>query len=47
LGRISRIHEGKLQPEAIDIMLTGKTAKNQSVQRINFYSEKNMKIKYI
>jgi superfamily II DNA or RNA helicase len=47
LGRISRPFEGKLQPEAIDIMLKGKTAKNQAVQRINFYSEKNLKIKYI
>jgi superfamily II DNA or RNA helicase len=47
LGRISRPFDGKLQPEAIDIMLKGKTAKNQAVQRINFYSEKNLKIKYI
>jgi hypothetical protein len=47
LGRISRIHEGKLQPEAIDIMLSGRTGKNQAIQRINFYSEKNMIIKYI
>lgn len=44
LGRISRIHEGKLQPEAIDIALTGKTAKNQLAQRVNFYAEKNLKI---
>jgi len=44
LGRISRIHEGKLHPEAIDIILQGKTAKNQSVQRINFYAEEGLKM---
>lgn len=44
LGRISRIHEGKLQPEAIDIALSGRTAKNQFVQRINYYTEQNLKI---
>jgi superfamily II DNA or RNA helicase len=47
LGRISRPHPGKLHPEAIDIALSGKTGKNQLVQRINFYSEKNMKITYV
>lgn len=44
LGRISRPHPNKLHPEAIDIALKGKTAKNQLVQRINFYSEQNLKI---
>jgi superfamily II DNA or RNA helicase len=44
LGRISRIHEGKKQPEAIDIMLKGKTGKNQAIARINYYAEQNLKI---
>ena len=47
LGRISRPHEGKLAPEAIDIALKGKTGKNQLVQRINFYSENNFKIIHV
>lgn len=44
LGRISRIHEGKPHPEAVDIILAGKTGKNQAAQRINYYAEKNLKM---
>jgi len=44
IGRISRIHKGKMHPEVLDIILGGKTGKNQSVQRINFYAEKNLKM---
>jgi len=44
LGRISRPFPGKLHPEALDIALRGKTAKNQLAQRINFYSEHNLNI---
>lgn len=47
LGRISRKHKDKLQPEAIDITLVGKTGKNQAIQRLNYYMEKNYKIRYI
>lgn len=47
IGRISRMHSGKMHPEVVDIMLAGKTGKNQVVQRINYYSEKNLKIKYV
>ena len=44
LGRISRPHDNKLMPEALDIALKGKTGKNQLIQRINFYAEKNFKM---
>ena len=47
LVRICRVHEGKKNPIIVDIMLKGKTAKNQASQRINFYMEKGMKIKYV
>jgi len=47
IGRISRMSDGKRHPEVVDIMLAGKTGKNQVVQRINYYSEKNLKIKYV
>lgn len=44
LGRISRPYEGKKHPEAIDIILAGKTAKNQAIQRMNYYAERNLKM---
>jgi len=47
IGRIARPCEGKKNPEIIDIILTGKTGKNQAAQRISYYTEKGYKIKYI
>lgn len=47
IGRIRRPHKDKLDPEVIDIVLKGKTGRNQSIQRINYYSENNFKIKQI
>ena len=47
IGRIERIHEGKMQPEAIDISLEGRTAKMQLSQRLNFYTEEGYKLRYI
>ena len=44
LGRINRIYEGKKDPIAVDIMLRGKTAKAQAIQRMNFYAENNLKM---
>ena len=47
IGRIERPFEGKMQPEAIDISLGGKTAKYQLSQRLNYYINSGHKIKYI
>ena len=47
IGRIERIHEGKMIPEAIDISLEGRTAKMQLSQRLNFYTEEGYKLRYI
>ena len=47
IGRVSRMHEGKKPPIVLDIKLTGKTAKNQAAQRINYYMEKGYKIDYV
>ena len=47
IGRIERPYEGKLQPEAIDIALEGKTAKYQLSQRLNYYINNGHRIKYI
>ena len=47
IGRVSRMHDNKMQPEVVDIILAGKTGKNQAIQRINYYSEKLLKIKYV
>lgn len=47
IGRICRPCEGKLNPEVIDIILSGKTGKNQFTQRVNYYTEKEYKIRYI
>lgn len=45
IGRICRKHEGKPQPEVLDIALKGKTAKNQLGQRINYYMNEGYKIR--
>lgn len=47
IGRIERVYDGKMQPEAIDLVLEGRTAKNQAAQRINFYANEGYKIRYI
>ena len=47
IGRIERIQEGKMTPEAIDISLDGRTAKMQLSQRLNFYTEEGYKLRYI
>ena len=47
IGRIERVHEGKLTPEAIDISLDGRTAKAQLAQRLNFYVTEGYKLRYI
>lgn len=47
IGRIERPFEGKMQPQAIDIALKGRTAKAQLAQRINFYVNEGYKIKYL
>ena len=47
VGRITRPYEGKLQPEVIDIILKGNTAKRQAIQRINYYTERGYRIRYI
>ena len=47
IGRIERPFEGKMQPEAIDIALEGRTAKTQLAQRINYYTDKGYKIRYV
>jgi len=47
IGRIERPFEGKLQPQAVDIMLKGRTAQAQAAQRINFYVNEGYKIKYL
>lgn len=47
IGRICRTHEGKMNPEVIDIALSGYTAKNQLAARINYYMEKGYEIRYI
>ena len=47
IGRIERPFEGKMHPQAIDIMLKGRTAQSQAAQRINFYVNKGYKIKYL
>ena len=47
IGRITRPCEGKKNPEVIDIILKGKTGKNQAAQRINYYTEQGYKIRYL
>ena len=47
IGRVNRMKEGKKTPEIIDIALEGTLAKNQLAARINFYSSKGYKIRYI
>lgn len=47
IGRIERPYDGKMQPEAIDLVLDGKTAKHQAAQRINFYANEGYKVRYI
>ena len=47
VGRITRPFEGKKAPEVVDIILLGKTGKNQAAQRINYYVEKGYNIKYL
>lgn len=47
IGRILRQQENKITPEVIDIALSGKTGKNQLVQRINYYVDMGYKIRYI
>jgi len=47
IGRIERPYPNKPQPEAIDISLTGHTAKSQLAQRINFYMDEGYNIRYV
>jgi superfamily II DNA or RNA helicase len=47
LGRISRNHPGKKNPEVIDFALVGQTAKRHLQTRVGFYIEKKYKIKYV
>jgi superfamily II DNA or RNA helicase len=47
IGRIERPYEGKMYPEAIDIMLKGKTARYQASQRLNYYINEGHKLTYI
>lgn len=47
IGRITRPYTYKLDPEVVDIKLSGKTGKNQFIQRMNYYMEKQYEIKYI
>jgi len=47
IGRIERPFEGKMQPEAIDLALEGRTAKSQLAQRINFYTDEGYNIRYV
>jgi superfamily II DNA or RNA helicase len=47
IGRIARIHEGKKDPEVIDIVLKGKTGANQARQRLGFYMDKGYQVKQL
>lgn len=47
IGRIARVHEGKKDPQVLDIMLKGKTGQNQANKRIGFYMDHGYKVKHI
>lgn len=47
IGRVSRKCVGKKTPEVIDIMLECRTGKNQFAQRMNFYTNAGLKVRYI
>lgn len=47
LGRISRMHPDKKNPQVIDIALRGTTGKNQLISRVNYYSNAGLDIKYL
>jgi len=47
IGRVTRPYEGKATPEIIDIILSGRTGKNQASQRIKYYMEQGYNIRYI
>jgi superfamily II DNA or RNA helicase len=47
IGRVLRIQEGKKQPLIIDIVLSGNTAKNQSMTRVRHYTKMGYEIKLI
>ena len=47
IGRINRTYPGKPNPEVIDIALRGTLAKKQLAGRINYYSSRGYKIRYI
>ena len=47
IGRTTRPHETKLDPEVVDIALKGNTGKRQLAERINYYTERGYKLKYI
>jgi superfamily II DNA or RNA helicase len=47
IGRVCRKHEGKKNPEVIDIILKGKTGQNQAKQRLGYYMNKDYKVSYI
>lgn len=47
IGRIMRLHEGKLHPEVIDIQFSGSAEKRQNSERISFYMSKGWAIQAI
>ena len=47
IGRVLRIQEGKLQPLIIDIVLSGSTARNQSMTRVGYYTREGYNVRLI
>ncbi len=46
VGRIQRMHPGKIQPVVVDLVLQGRTAENQFNNRQGFYMKEGFDIKY-
>jgi len=44
VGRIIRLHEGKLQPVIVDIHLEGRTARKQANARLGYYMKQGYEV---
>jgi superfamily II DNA or RNA helicase len=47
IGRVCRVHEGKLNPEVIDVVLGGRTGESQYKNRFGFYMRSGYNIKQL
>ena len=46
IGRITRVHEDKLQPEVLDLQLEGVTGRRQLNERMKFYLDEGLEVSW-